>query len=256
MNNVFGPYFGSATGSADSEYTLYLTGSSNVVTPPSGYTALSVQAWGAGGGGGGANAEYSCSGGGGGAGFYAEQVYPATSNSIIVSAGLGGKAGTSAYAPTDGMPGDDTYFSYGNYSLKVKGGQGGGSASVNQGGAGGQGSYGGGGGGGGGQGGISMGGIGGTGTIENGMPGIANVEFAGGAGGSGGGNNVYTPGSSTIAGGGTGGGIGGGVGGGNDIPSAVPGAFGCGGGGGSFGSTNNYDGVVGGPGLVILRFGF
>ena len=239
---------GGGGGGATSESVYYLTSGTSLAWPD-GYTQAHITAVGGGGGGGGAS--HHASGGGGGAGYTVSHLIT-SSNALtytIGAGGFGGFAGFDIFAGNPGMPGNATTVQGLTFSMKARGGLGGGAGVIYDaswgGGAGGAGTYGGGGGvvTGGYAGGPGQGGIGKW---------IDGDGGAGGAAGNGGGNE-----NGSGSGGGAGGGAEGGLGGdsfGGTGYNGSNGAVGCGGGGGGGGADGRGQGGAGGNGYIIVRF--
>jgi hypothetical protein len=218
-------------------------------TAPTGVSAVTVQAWGAGGGGGGSEKYYygsGAAGGGGGGGFSTGTVPVTAGSSYQVTVGAGGQGGSGTSSGNSGGASSftgDAGTSGAPATITAGGGQRGFSSSASnsgQGGAGGSGDWTGGTGG---QGGSYDGG-GGGGGAGDGSDGGSGGHPAAGAGGAGGGS------------GGEGGDTGG-IYGGSEAGGANGGSPGGGGGGG--GTPNIPDsgpstGGDGAPGLVILSW--
>lgn len=179
------------------------TAANGTYTVPAGVTSITVECWGAGGGGGGAKITSNCTqagGGGGGGGAYAKTVYAVTpGQTITVSNGVGGTAGSNA--PGNGGAGGSSsvIYSVGPVTVTLAAGGGGGASDLNAGGSG-------------------PGGAGGTTAASTG-----STKFAGGTGDYG----IYSP----AYGGGGGGGSGGTTAAGANGAEQVGGAGGASGGG-------------------------
>jgi len=251
---VAGGYIYTVGGNYPSGATAtYNTQGSATYTVPSGFTSVTVKAWGGGGGGGAGGSNRfggaGSPGGAGGGGGYIQSTITVTPGEVLdVYVGAGGSNGTTAFRSGGEGAGGGGYSSVSRSGTPLvvaaggAGGGGGGSNTGNNGGAGGAGggtsgigggSSSGGGGGGGSQ---SSGGSGGTGGSTNGGSG-ASLAGGGGADGAGGGT-----------GGGASGGQQGGGNGGSSSGSRGGNAGAGGGGGGYFGGGGGSTGAGGAGG--------